>query len=74
MQCCTAPQNNHLPALCSTITPSLDAQKVTLIVSFYTQLSPKPAGESDTDGLLVSVLDWTRKQGKKGKRKKKKTY
>lgn len=43
----------------------LEAQKTSLIVSFNTQLSPKYAGESPIDGLLVSCLAWERKKGKK---------
>lgn len=38
-----------------------------MIVSFYKQLSPKPAAESLIDGLLVSCLDWEKKESKRKK-------
>lgn len=41
-----------------TIISGLEAQKTRLIVSFYTRLSPRPAGESAVDGLLVSCQAW----------------
>lgn len=56
-----------MPTPSPTVTSSLEAQEIRLIVSFYKQLSTKPAAESPIDGLLLSCLDWE----KKGKQKKK---
>lgn len=50
-----------LPTQSLTKISGLEAQKTRLIVSFYTQLSPKPAGESAVDGPLVSSQVWERK-------------
>lgn len=54
-----------MPMLSPAVIPSLEAQEIRLIVSFYKQLSPKPAAESPVDGWLVSCLDREEKEKEK---------